>query len=341
MGSIPTRLTILSDVGAAPGSIPEVIQKAKNILYGILFVAGRTAIPVLPRALVVGLARACGRIAAALPLHVTRVANSNLSLVMPDLDLRQRRTIIRISFSSLALTLLDLFWLSVGSGKRLRQVVEGDPSMGSVLREGPMVCLTAHYGNWEILGHLLPLHGYPMTSVSSSTGSPTLDRRINALRGRHGQVIASRRGAARVLLGTLRRGDKVGLLLDQNTRPDEGGAFLEFFGKPVPVSLLPATLAIHTDSPVSVGFCIPDLKTGRYRAYSRVVLDEHEAARLQPDQAADLAQRIIQEYEHQICSRPEFWLWSYKRWKHVPPTHELSSFPFYAKPYPPRRATSR
>ena len=318
-----------------------MIRTAKNILYNILFVAGQTLIPVLPRRLVVGLARVCGRIAAALPLHVTRVADSNLRLVMPELSMGQRRTIIRTSFSSLALTLLDLFWLSVSSGKRLRDVVDLDPSMGAVLREGPMVCLTAHYGNWEILGHLLPLHGYPMTSISSSTGSPALDRRLNALRGRHGQVIASRRGAARVLLGTLRRGEKVGLLLDQNTRPDQGGAFLEFFGKPVPVSLLPATLAIHTGTPVSVAFCIPDLKTGRYRAYSRVVLDDHEIARLQPDQTTEVAQRILKEFEHQISSRPEFWLWSYKRWKHVPPTHALSSFPFYAKPYPPRRAISR
>jgi len=293
-------------------------------------------VPPMPRRLVTALARACGSLAAALPLHVTRVARSNLQLALPELSSAQRRYILRGSFSSLALTVLDLFWMAAGDGRRLRRYVRLDPSMRVVLRPGAMVCLTAHFGNWEILGQILPLQGFPIVSVSATTPSAALDRRITALRSRVGQQVVAQDGAARSLLAALRRGEKIGLLLDQNTRPDEGGTFVSFFGRPVPVSLLPAVLAIRTASPVVVAFGIPEWKSGTYRALARTVADEETVKGLRPEESPLLLEKVMQAYEDQIRRRPECWLWAYKRWKHVPEPHRLDQFPFYAKRYPAR-----
>jgi lauroyl/myristoyl acyltransferase len=42
-----------------------------------------------------------------------------------------------------------------------------------------------------------------------------------------------------------------------------------------------------------------------------------------------LSQRLLDFCEDLIRRQPEYWLWSYKRWKHCPTT-DLTGFPFYA-----------
>jgi len=35
--------------------------------------------------------------------------------------------------------------------------------------------------------------------------------------------------------------------------------------------------------------------------------------------------------ERDILEHPNYWLWTYKRWKYVAPGREKSDYPFYAK----------
>ena len=47
---------------------------------------------------------------------------------------------------------------------------------------------------------------------------------------------------------------------------------------------------------------------------------------------AALTQRITGFYEEAIRARPDCWLWSYRRWRHIPEGTMSDGFPSYAKP---------
>ena len=126
------------------------------------------------------------------------------------------------------------------------------------------------------------------------------------------------------MLKVLREGKMVAMLLDQDTRVQEGGVFVDFFGLPVPISQAAASLSARLNIPVVLAFCRCDAR-GHYRAYSR--------APLQPgpgESAVAFTQRVAASVEEEIRQQPGEWLWMYKRWKRKAPGTPPERYPFYA-----------
>ena len=164
--------------------------------------------------------------------------------------------------------------------------------------------------------------------------NPGVDRVFNRLREMSGQKVIPQQGAVRELIKILRQGKKIALLLDQNTKPAEGGIFVDFFGLPVPVSSAGAALAERTDAEIVMGFCLPQ-PDGSYRGHLRALLSPTPLPGEDKKQALTrLTQEITRQIEAEIRSNPGNWLWMYKRWKHVPPARSRQEYPFYAKNLP-------
>ncbi len=124
----------------------------------------------------------------------------------------------------------------------------------------------------------------------------------------------------------------MGLLLDQNTAPDEGGVFVEFFGKPVAVSPAAGLLAPSARASVLFGYALPQ-PDGTYLGEMPHVIPAAEVAALdRADAAREITRRITLFYEEAIRARPEGWLWSYKRWRYIPAGVSPEGFPSYANP---------
>jgi len=303
-------------------------------------VACRTAIwlvPLLPRRMVVVAARFLGRLASLFARHLRHVAMANLDLAFGDeLSLRRKRRILRESFQTFALTLADMFWFRRNTRRRLGKYVTLDDSLLKQLSKGPLICVTAHIGNWEVMGMAVAAAGYPLVSVAATIANPAVDRLLTAFRTQTGQVIVPRKGAVRHLLRALRDGHRIALVLDQNTKPSEGGVFVDFFGKPVPVSNAAALLALQTGTPIICGYCFADLHSGSYHAAVAHVFnpaDLNTSDRYAT--ALILTQKLTASIERQVRLHPGNWMWTYKRWKHLPPDATRSEYPFYAKPPPP------
>ena len=302
---------------------------------------GLAVIPVLPRRAVVGLARLLGAAACWLARRERRVGLANLDLAFgASRTASEKRAILRSSFTTFALMLLDLFWFARRRTERLTRWVVLEPSMNTLFQPGAALGITAHLGNWELLGQIVALRGYPLASVAAPLANPAVDQIFQRIRARDGQEMIPRAGAVRHMLRHLRAGYKIGLLLDQNTRPDEGGLFVPFFGVPAPVSGAGAALAQHTGAALFFGFCVPE-RDGRYRAFSTCFFkpDLDSAASPSATQAA-LTRRIVAELEQAVRKHPQHWLWMYKRWKYIEPGSDRRRYPFYAKPLPEKGSTS-
>ena len=138
-----------------------------------------------------------------------------------------------------------------------------------------------------------------------------------------------KQGAIRKLLKALRSKKRIALLLDQNTRPEEGGVFVNFFGLPATCSNAAAVLSERTGAPIVMLFS-KACADGTYHLYALPPL-KPEAMLLKEKDASGITLAIINSLEHEIRKHPEQWLWMYKRWKYIAPGSRKKDYPFYSR----------
>jgi KDO2-lipid IV(A) lauroyltransferase len=281
----------------------------------------------LSRRAVLGFARFMGFLSYHLCTTQTKVAMANLDLAFGEtVTVTRKQELARASYQTFFRAIFDFAWFSFRSRSRLERWFVFDRSFDSYLGLSPVIVVTAHFGNWELLGQAGSLHGNPPVSVAAMFPNVLMNSYITQMRERNGMSISSREGALRALLKALRDGGRVALLMDQNTRLQEGGVFVRFFGKPVTMSPAASVLSVRTGAPIVPVFCLA-LPDGTYRGYTGPVLRPGEAGA-----EAELNQRIADVFESEIRNHPDQWLWMYRRWKYVPPAGAAEGFPFYAHP---------
>jgi KDO2-lipid IV(A) lauroyltransferase len=302
----------------------------RHVAEVVLFRLGFLLLPLLSRRAVVKLAKGLGNLGYRFAAKTRRLAHWNLDVVFGNAKSdAEKAALARESFRAFALTMLDLFWFAAFTERRLRRWVRFDASCGPMLPVRPLIVVTGHLGNWELLGQVAALRKPGVVCVAAPLENPWLDALLSRTRSRTGQRIIPRQGAVRGLLRALKDGGTIGLLLDQNTTPREGGAFVDFFGLPAPISLAAATLAMRLDTDIVPGFCI-HAGDGSYVCFA---LDPIPASRAGTAEAVTAG--IAQAFETAIRRHPGQWLWMYRRWKYVPPDADRARFPRYARPIRP------
>jgi Kdo2-lipid IVA lauroyltransferase/acyltransferase len=314
------------------------MRRFKKARYALELAASRLALLVIPRLsrhAAVAFSRWLGTAAYRMSHHLRQLGEANLDIAFGDsLSADQRREILLQSFRTFAQVVVDIFWFARHTRERVLHYVRFDREAHGFNEKRPRICVTAHFGSWELLGHVASLHGYPLASVAAPLSNRALDRLFTEVRQSSGQIVLPRQGAVKGLLATLRDGGNLGLLLDQNTKLSEGGLFVDFFGLPVPISGVAASLALRTGAEIVFGFSLPR-PDGTY--------DVHVPHRFTPHQqpgedfktaSARITQEIAHVIEGEIRKQPGTWLWMYKRWKYVAPGVPRERYPFYAKALP-------
>lgn len=294
---------------------------------------GLAVVPRLPRGTVRWLARRLGDAAYLFSARSRRLGLANLDLAFGAAKTpAEKRRILRESLRNFSLTMLDLLWFSRNSEARMARWFDVSPALRDTMaRRVARVGVTGHFGNWELVGRYWALAAGSLTSVAMPLKNPAVGELLREARELTGQQIVEREGALKKLVRALRDGGTVGLLLDQNTDPDEGGVFAEFFGKPVAVSPAAGILASMTGAEIIFAYALPR-PDGTYRGELPHLIPAADIAAMDRATAAQvLTQRITGFYEEAIRAHPECWLWSYKRWRHVPPGMSKDGFPYYAK----------
>ncbi len=295
------------------------------------FVLLKWIIPVLPRGMVVGLSKLAGRIAWLLPLREKRIGLKNIDAVFGDAKTAtEKRFILTTSFTTFTQTMLDVFWFSRNPEKRIPKYVEIDPGFESLFQDKANICITAHFGNWELTAQTLALRGVDISAIAATVKNQAVDQILVQQREKTGQTIIPQKGALRTLVARLRKNGKVGFVLDQTTSEQEGGIMVDFLGLPMLASAAPAALAYRTGTELFFGFCKP-LPNGKYRLYSTGILQPpaFDKERNADAVARELTQQIIDRVSSEIRKHPEFWLWSYKHWRRTPGKTYPPNYPNY------------
>lgn len=231
---------------------------------------------------------------------------------------RAEEKIIRRSYRNMARTVGHAFWTCRNALERVKAAGEMSEAGKRFLAENkPAVTVSGHIGCWEILSQLAFLEGHRMMSVAKDIGTGGMTRLLMKARTSIGQEIVHADGAFRPLMQGLKDGKSLGLLVDQLVKTKDGGIWVRFFGRPMPVSAAPAFFSAKGKAPIVVAWSRP-LKDGRWRC--------EVAVAYRPEDARDIrgmTQRCINDLERIIRRHPSCWVLNYRYFRKWPDEKEL------------------
>ncbi len=293
---------------------------------------GMVCIPLLPRRLLVAVIRIAGTATFHFAKRERRTGMANLDVVFGNTKTTgEKQTILKQSLTSFAQTMADIFWFSKQTEKRVCKYQTFVPDTGPYFENRAQIIITAHMGNWELIGLESGLLGLDIASVAATAKNEAVDSMLNTLRQKTGQTIVAREGALRTLINRFRQNKKAAFVLDQNTPEAQGGIWVDFLGIPTPVSSAPALLSYRTGTEIIFAFSQP-VGGGRYEAHTGPVIQPPAFDKGQ-DQTAivkALTQQIMDVVGEQIRTHPESWLWSYKHWRRKAPGTDPDLYPVYS-----------
>lgn len=178
--------------------------------------------------------------------------------------------------------------------------------------KGVIMC-TGHYGNWELLGATVALHGYPMLSITRRQNNSYMDKAINEFRQMVGQKVTYNRGGHGLLAISrmLKEKHLLGVLYDQDTNDD--GVEIELFGKRSIIPLGAAALSRIYGSPILPIF-LHNNDDGTCTAKIYPPLYTPRTKDKQQD-FYDVTKKLVDVLEQEITAHPEMWFWVHDRWK--------------------------
>lgn len=274
----------------------------------------------LPIGVALALARAIGTLAWLVDARHRRVAMENLGHAYGDeLTLQEKRRLVRRVFQHFAMLVPEVAKLSqlVTPDTLSRHFeFENFDAIDRALAKGKgAIFVSAHLGNWEVLGVVTSLRGHDLTTIARPLDNPMLNTMVNAFRERHGQRIVPKSGALRAMVQVMKRRGILTFVADQNARDNH--VFVDFFGRPAATVKSVAALALRDGTPIVFGFGARQGRTFRYK----VIVDDPIFPENTGDKEADIlriTQAFTKRIEYYIRQYPEQWLWLHRRWKTQP-----------------------
>ena len=272
-----------------------------------------------PRRVARGIGALVGSIALLLTPRLRRAGDLNLRLAFPRKTATERRQILRKLYRNLGWLLAEFCQMPGYTAQQTQAFIryEGLEHYLAARDQGKgVLILTGHLGAWELSSFYHSLMGYPMSIVIRRLDNPLVDNLVNHIRCLHGNQVLHKDDFARGLLGSMRRGETVGILMDTNMTPPQG-AFVDFFGHSACTGSGLARVAMKTGAKVLPGFLLWEEATQQYVLRFGAPLNLPAGENAEADVLAHTAlfTKVIEDYIRQY---PDQWLWVHRRWKTRP-----------------------
>jgi len=290
------------------------LRGIKHILTSWLVRAVAWSVRRMPGSWLRGLSRL---IAALLVFFTPRrqvIAEQNIRQALGEGISDQRvREIRRKCVRNLTRAMLTMLRLPAMSREEIieRVSAKGWEHLEAALARGKgVLVITAHLGNWELLGARIAAQGYPVVVVARDAAHTATAGVVNLARESTGiRVIA--REDVRAMLRALRANAILGILPDQHVA--EGGIVADFMGRPAMTATGPANLGARTGCAVVPAFCCYD-PDGSTQIEILPPLDLVDSGDREHDLITN-TQLINDAIGHYIRKCPDQWLWLHRRWK--------------------------
>ncbi len=244
-----------------------------------------------------------------------KIINDNLSRAFPDKsskDLRKIRLRFYRHFCDLIVETIVIENIPLEEMKfRLRAV--NPEIIEEYLNEGKdIIAVLGHYGNWEWVPSINLSFQVAGISVYRPLKNPYFDRYMLRLRNRFGTINVEKKLTAREVIQHKRKNIRfvLGLICDQSPGKNELDYWTIFLGQNTPIILGPEKMARLTDA-VVLFWDMEKIKRGQYQLSFIPFPGDVKTA-----EEFEITEWHVRMLERQIRKKPEYWLWSHRRWKH-------------------------
>jgi KDO2-lipid IV(A) lauroyltransferase len=242
----------------------------------------------------------------------------HLAIALPELPAAARLALGRATFAHYGMLLAEALWIARHDPAELlaHVRVEGWDEVERARATGrPILVVAGHCGNWELVHAALNARGLDMAAMARGLDEQRYQGRLLALRDRFATrtIVRGTPGAARALLGLLRGGGALGIVIDQDTKVD--GVFVPFFGRLAWTPVGAAELAARFDAVV--------LPTFAERLADGSHLVRVEPAMTLPADPVAATAAMTARIEAHIRRVPDQWVWLHRRWRTRPPDETL------------------
>lgn len=243
----------------------------------------------------------------------TQVAKIQWMQVMGEEDDLEVNRHIQQVFRHFALSIMEVMLLKKKGSEVLDSLieeVEGEEFLKEALSRGRgVILLTAHLGNWELLGAWLGSQGYPVTALVNSPSVPALRRFAEELRLAMNIELVERTNMLPVR-SILRQGKILGVLADQRA---SGGVVCNFLGREAPSPATPAVLHLRLGSPIIPAFIVRQEEDMKHQIAFFPPLEWPSAPSHRENivRGTTLCNQVLGEF---ILQYPEQWNWFYHQW---------------------------
>jgi len=223
-----------------------------------------------------------------------------------------------------------------------------DIALPSLLANRSVMMVASHCGNWELLGYVMALMGFPVHALYRPLDLPPLDAWVRRTRERRGLMLIDKFEAVKRIPQLIRSGAHIAFIADQNA--GDRGLFVPFFNRLASTYKTIGLMAMKFDTPIvcgqarrlvpgrdgpeaaagnaGAGFTSFDGESFRYRLDVLDVIHP-EDWKAQPDPLFYITARYRRAIEQMVRAAPEQNLWLHRYWKSRP-RHEHLNRPFPA-----------
>ncbi len=242
-----------------------------------------------------------------------RVARANLAAAFPEMTADERNRIRRSMWDNLGRVVGEYPHLARFSpkGDDPRITYSLPPGMSlEDLKQKPVIFLSAHLGNWEMLPILAGQLGFDGAAVVRPPNNPYVaawvarQRRINGP-----DTMIAKHNAARPMVAQLKAGKMLCMLVDQKLRE---GIAVPFFGRDALTTPAPAALALKMGAHIIMA---ANRRVGGPRFHVTVQPElEFNASGDEAQDIVRLTAAIQARIEEMVRANPGQWLWIHNRW---------------------------
>lgn len=243
------------------------------------------------------------------------VVRENLRASFPEMDEAERKRIERAFYKHLADVVVETLSLaSVSEREILRRMRYLNMEDLKRWTEGrSWISAMAHYGSWEYTTNFDLYHTHDETlAVYRPLSDRGAERFYRRIRSRFGVRPVPMHDVGREMVRCVREGRSatLALIADQTPPWPEIQNWTPFLERWTPFFMGMEKIAVKFRLPV-VFLDVRKVRRGYYEAVFELLYDGREAVA-----EGEITRRYAERLERMIRQRPEWWMWSHRRWKH-------------------------
>jgi len=246
-------------------------------------------------------------------------AIENLRASFPEKSEQWIRRIGRRSFEHIAMLAVDIIYtprlVRRSNWRQYSRYKTAERAKWLVKEDKGLLMITAHYGNFEIMGYLLGLFGFNVYSVARPLDNRFISKYLYRLRRQAGQSIIDKKGASEMMQKLTSSGATLCFIADQDA--GRKGVFVPFFNRKASTYKSIALLAITCNIPIGVGYSRRLGNRFFFEICMNRIIFPHEWADKQ-DPLYWITAEYTKAIEDFIREDPTQYWWLHRRWRHRP-----------------------